>query len=82
MNKNTFKVLSFFAAAIVALLGIINAGTSGLLISEGHTFNGIATICSALGWFAAAVLIYRNFQKKDLEGKPGVKIEDIKKKKK
>lgn len=82
MNKNTFKVLSFFGAAIAAFLGIIDASFGGSLISTGNTFYGIATICSALGWGVAAVLIYRNFQKKDLADKPGVKIEDLKKKKK
>ena len=64
-----FKILSFFGAAIALFLAFVNGGSAGTLIKSGYGFNGVGCIISAVGWVAVAVLIYLNYQKKDLEQK-------------
>lgn len=64
-----FKILSFFGAAIALFLAFVNGGSAGTLIKAGYGFNGVGCILSAFGWVAVAVLIYKNYQKKDLEKK-------------
>ena len=64
-----FKILSFFGAAIALFLAFVNGGSAGTLIKSGYGFNGVGCIISAVGWVAVAVLIYLNYQKKDLEKK-------------
>lgn len=81
MSKNTFKVLSFFGAGISLFLSFVNGSSAGYLINAGEVFNGVGCILSGMCWVAAAYLIYRNFEKKDLADKPGVKFEDLKNKK-
>lgn len=80
MSKNTFKVLSFFGAGIALFLAFVNGSSAGYLIKAGEGFNGAGCILSAVCWVAVAYFIYRNFEKKDLADKPGVKLEDLKKK--
>ena len=80
MSKNTFKVLSFFGAGISLFLAFVNGSSAGYLIKAGELFNGFGSILSAACWVVAAYLIYRNFEKKDLADKPGVKLDDLKKK--
>ena len=72
-----FKILSFFGAALALFFGFVNGGSGGILISNGHGFNGSVTLISALGWIAVAVYLYLNYEKKTRAGQPGVKIEDI-----
>lgn len=60
-----FKILSFFGAALALFLAFVNGGSAGTLIKSGYGFNGVGCILSALGWVAVAVLIYKNYQKKD-----------------
>lgn len=76
-----FKILSFFGAGLALFFGFINGGSGGILISKGYGFNGVVTILSAIGWLVMAVLIYKNYQKKTEAKKPGVKLEDVQKKK-
>lgn len=64
-----FKILSFFGAAIALFLAFVNGGSAGDLIKSGYGFNGVGCIISAVGWVAVAVLVYLNYQKKDLEKK-------------
>lgn len=64
-----FKIFSFFGAAIAAFFAFVNGGSAGDLIKAGYGFNGVCSIFSALGWVAVAVLVYRNYQKKDSESK-------------
>lgn len=64
-----FKILSFFGAAIALFLAFVNGGSAGTLIKSGYGFNGVGCIISAVGWVAVAVIIYLNYQKKDLEKK-------------
>ena len=81
MSKNTFKVLSFFGAALALFLAFVNGGSAGTLIKAGYGFNGVGCILSAVAWLGVAYAIYRNYEKKDRADKPGVKIEDLKDKK-
>lgn len=64
-----FKILSFFGAAIAVFFAFVNGGSAGDLIKAGYGFNGVCSIFSAIAWFVVAVLVYRNYQKKDLESK-------------
>lgn len=64
-----FKILSFFGAAIAIFFAFVNGGSAGDLIKAGYGLNGVCSIFSALGWVAVAVLVYRNYQKKDSESK-------------
>lgn len=63
------KILSFFGAAVALFLAFVNGGSAGILIKSGYGFNGVGCVLSAIGWVAVAVLIYLNYQKKDLEKK-------------
>ena len=79
MNRDLFKILSFFGAAIAVFLGFVTIASGVKLITLSHAFNGAITIVSGCVDMGVAVLIYKNFEKKDAEGKPGVKISDLKK---
>ena len=61
------KLLSFFGAALALFLAFVNGGSAGTLIKSGFGFNGVGCILSAAGWVAVAVLLYINYQKKDLK---------------
>ena len=59
-----FKILSVFGVGLAVFFGFVNGGSGGILISKGFGFNGAVTIISAIAWFAVAVFIYNNYQKK------------------
>ncbi len=59
-----FKILSVFGAGLAVFFGFVNGGSGGILISKGFGFNGAVTIISAIAWFAVAVFLYTNYQKK------------------
>ena len=64
-----FKIISFFGAALAVFFAFVNGGSAGILIQGGNGFNGVCSILSAIGWLGVAYLIYKNYQKKDLEKK-------------
>lgn len=82
MNKNLFKVLSFWGAGISLFLCFVGIAAGITLIANEHGGKGAIVIVFGVLLGASAVLIYRNFEKKDLADKPGVKISDLRKKKK
>lgn len=63
------KILSIFGWGFCGFFAFVNGGSAGFLISKGETFNGIGSILSAIGWLVVAYLIYKNYQKKDMESK-------------
>ena len=73
------KILSFFGVGLAVFFAFVNFGSGGILISGGNGFNGVCTIISAVGWLGVAFGLYKFYEKKSNEGKPGVKIDDIKK---
>lgn len=73
------KLLCFYGAGFLALLACAILAAGILLLAKGVVFNGIATILGAAATFAWAVYLYKYYQKLDAAGKPGVKIEDLKK---
>ena len=80
MKNSLFKILSIFGTGVLCFLCFVIMAGGIFLITDGHSFNGVAVliggaICGALAWF-----VYRNYDKKTRASAPGVKIEDIKKK--
>lgn len=73
------KLLCFYGAGFLALLACVILAAGILLITKGAVFNGIGTILGAIATFAWAVYLYKYYQKLDAAGKPGVKLEDVKK---
>ena len=73
------KLLCFYGAGFLALLACVILAAGILLITKGVVFNGIGTILGAVATFAWAVYLYKYYQKLDAAGKPGVKLEDVKK---
>lgn len=67
MTHNTFKILSFFGAALAVFVGVVTLASGILLITLGHGFNGVLTIIGALTNFGLAVALYKYFEAKDLE---------------
>lgn len=80
MKGNLFKVASFLGAGIAVILGFITIASGIMLVTLSKPFNGTTTVIAGVICLANAILIYRNFQKVDLDGKPGVKLNDIKNK--
>ncbi len=76
---NWIKILCFYGTGILALLACAILAAGIILITKGTTFNGIAAILGAVATFAWAVYLYKYYQKLDSAGKPGVKLEDVKK---
>lgn len=76
------KILSFFGAGLAVFFAFVNGGSAGILIKSGNGFNGVCSIFSAIGWLCVAFAIYKSYEKWDAAGKPGVKLEDVKEKKK
>ena len=74
-----FKILSIFGAGLAVFFAFINGGSGGILIYKGYGFNGAVTLISAVAWLGVAYLIYKHYELKTRAGKPGVKIEDMKK---
>ena len=64
-----FKILSIFGAGLAIFFAFVNFGSGGILIKAGNGFNGFCTVLSAVGWVIVAVLLYKNYQKKDREAK-------------
>lgn len=73
------KLLCFYGAGFIALLAFAILAAGILLITKGVVFNGIAAILGAVATFAWAVYLYKYYKKLDAAGKPGVKLEDVKK---
>lgn len=76
------KLLCFYGAGFLAVLACVILAAGILLITKGVVFNGIGTILGAVATFAWAVYLYKYYQKLDADGKPGVKLEDVKEEKK
>lgn len=77
-----FKILSIFGAGLLALACFVIIAGGIMLITSGNAFNGVFVILAGIACGAGAYFVYRNYQKKTQASKPGVKIEDIKKKNK
>jgi len=74
------KLAIFFGVGLLAFLCVVVLAGGIYLIRGGHAFNGVFTIVSGILCGAAAVLLYRYYQKKSRADLPGVKIEDLEKK--
>ena len=59
------KILPIIGAGLAVFFAFVNGGSAGTLIAEGYGFNGACTAISALAWLVVAVLIYKNYQKKE-----------------
>lgn len=62
-----FKLASFFGAGFLAFACFIVIAGGVTLITKGEAFNGVFTIVAGVLLGAAAVWVYRNYQKKTLK---------------
>jgi hypothetical protein len=74
------KFATFFGVALLVFLCFVVVAGGIYLIRGGNPFHGVLTIVAGVLCGAAAVILYRRYQKKSRENLPGVKIEDLKKK--
>jgi hypothetical protein len=75
------KLAIFFGVGLLAFLCCVVIAGGIYLIRDGRAFNGVFVIVSGILCGTAAVLLYRNYQKNSRKDLPGVKIEDLEKKK-
>lgn len=76
-----FKLASFFGVALLAFSCFVVIAGGITLCTKGEAFNGGFTIVAGVLLGAAAVWVYRNYQKKTMpKNLPGVKSDDKKKK--
>lgn len=62
-----FKLASFFGVAILMFSCFVVIAGGITLITKGEAFNGAFTIAAGVILGAAAVWVYRNYQKKTLK---------------
>lgn len=62
-----FKLASFFGAGLLLFACFIVIAGGIMLITKGEAFNGGFTIVAGVALGAAAVWVYRNYQKKTLK---------------
>ena len=62
-----FKLASFFGAALLAFACFVVIAGGITLCTKGEAFNGAFTIVAGVLLGAAAVWVYRNYQKKTLK---------------
>lgn len=69
------KILCFFGAGLCLILSIVILAAGIYLIWKGgdYAFNGWATILGAIATFGWAVVLYKYYQKWDMERKLGGK---------
>lgn len=65
------KLASFFGATLLVVVCFIMLGFGISTIGSGSAFYGITCIVAAVISGAAAVFVYRNYQKKSLERRYG-----------
>ena len=76
-----FKILSVFGAGLLVLMCFIMLAGGIYLVTDGQSFNGAVIILAGILCGAGACWVWQNYDKKTRAAAPGVKIEDIKKKK-
>lgn len=64
-----FKILSFFGVGLLTFACFVVIAGGITLCTKGEPFNGAFTIVAGLLLGAAAVWVYRNYQKKDAASK-------------
>lgn len=69
-----FKILAFFGVGLLVFMCFVVVAGGIMLITNGDAFNGVFVILAGLGCGAGAFFLYKYYQKKSIEGKPGAKV--------
>ena len=67
------KIVSFLGALILIVLAIVSISSGINMITTGNSFYGISSLFGGIVCIIGAVLVYKNYQKKSLANRAGVK---------